>query len=48
MVPPLLKPKSLMHLQDCNSAEAIAFNGGEAMTAAIAVQRLHTQQGHLT
>ena len=36
-----------MHLQDYNSAEAMAFNGSEATTATIAVQGHHTQEGQL-
>ena len=41
-------PKLLMHLQDSDSAEAMAFNGGEATTATIAVQGHHTQEGQLS
>ena len=35
-----------MHLQDYNSAEAMAFNGSEATTATI--QGHHTQEGQLS
>ena len=38
-------PKLLMHLPGYNSAEAMAFNGGEATTATTAVQGHHTQEG---
>ena len=41
-------PKLLMHLQDYNSAEAMAFNSGEATTATIAVQGHQTQEGQLS
>ena len=40
--------KLLMHLQDCNFAEAMAFNSGKATTAAITVQGHHTQEGQLS
>ena len=37
--------KLLMHLQDYNSAEAMAFNSGEAKTATIAVQGIIHRKG---
>ena len=40
--------KLLMHLQDYNSAEALAFNSCEATTATIAVQGHHAQEGQLS